>query len=62
MKAYTYDELRSLLEDVVTVLDLSEDMIEKHGQIGTEPAELVRLVLAQKDREIRYLKQGLKAI
>jgi len=51
-----------MLEDVVTVLDLSDDMLEKHGPAATEPAELVRLVLEQKDREIRNLKAGLKKI
>ena len=30
-------------------------MIFEHGQIGTAPAELVRLVLEQKDKEIRML-------
>ena len=51
-----------MLEDVVTVLDLSDDMLEKHGSAATKPAELVRLVLEQKDREIRNLKAGLKEI
>lgn len=60
--SYTTEELRSMLEDVVTVLDLSDDIIEKHGPLGTPPAELVRLVLEQKNKEIRMLKQGFVKI
>lgn len=37
-------------------------MIEKHGPLGTAPAELVRLVLEQKDKEIRMLKAGMVEI
>jgi len=59
---WTNEEMRSMLEDVVTVLDLSEGMIFEHGQIGTAPAELVRLVLAQKDKEIRMLELNIKRI
>lgn len=59
---HSKSEMRSMLEDVVTVLDLSEDMIEKHGPLGTEPAELVRLVLEQKDKEIAMLRAGMKPI
>ena len=47
-----------MLEDVVTVLDLSDSMIAEHGPLGTPPAELVRLVLERKDREIAMLKVG----
>jgi hypothetical protein len=56
------DEFRNMLEDVVNVLDLSEGMIETHGPLGTAPAELVRLVLERKDREISMLKAGFKAL
>jgi len=59
---WTNEEMRSMLEDVVTVLDLSEEMISEHGSIGTAPAELVRLVLAQKDKEIRMLELNIKRI
>jgi len=59
---WTNEEMRSMLEDVVTVLDLSEEMIFEHGQTGTAPAELVRLVLAQKDKEIRMLELNMKRI
>ena len=55
-------ELENMLEDVVNELDLSEAMIEEHGQHGTAPAELVRLVLEQKDRQIAMLKAGMKQI
>ncbi len=51
-----------MLEDVVNELDLSEAMIEKHGQKGTAPATLVRLVLEEKDRQIRMLKLGMVQI
>lgn len=59
---WTKSEMKSMLEDVVTVLDLSEDMLEKHGPIGTQPAELVRLVLEQKNREITMLQANIKKI
>jgi len=49
----------NLLEDVVNELDLSDGAIEKHGPLGTPPAELVKLVLAQKDLKIAMLKQGI---
>lgn len=62
MSCWTKEELDNMLEDVVNELDLSEIMIEKHGQEGTDPATLVRLVLEQKDKEIKYLKRGLKCI
>ena len=59
MSCWTKPELENMLEDVVNELDLSEIMIEKHGPLGTAPAELVRLVLEQKDKEIRMLKAGM---
>ena len=59
---WTKSEMRSMLEDVVTVLDLSDDMLEKHGPISTQPAELVRLVLEQKNREISMLQANIKKI
>ena len=58
--AYTNDELRNMLEDVVNELDLSESAIEKHGPLGTAPAELVRLVLEQKNLEIEALRSGMR--
>ena len=62
MSCWTKPELENMLEDVVNELDLSEIMIEKHGQLGTAPAELVRLVLEQKDKEILMLKAGMLKI
>lgn len=58
MSKWTKPELEDMLEDVVNELDLSETMIEKHGSLETSPAELVRMVLETKDREILMLKQG----
>lgn len=58
MSCWNKEELENMLGDVVNELDLSGDMIEKHGQIGTAPAELVRIVLERKDREIAMLKRG----
>ena len=55
-------QVENMLEDVVNELDLSDAMIEKHGQEGTAPAELVRLVLEQKDKKIRMLKAGMQEI
>jgi hypothetical protein len=62
MSCWTKPELENMLEDVVNELDLSETMIEKHGPMGTSPAELVRLVLDRKDLEIKALKKGIKVI
>jgi len=62
MSCWTKPELENMLEDVVNELDLSAEMIEKHGQEGTAPAELVRLVLEEKDKQIFMLKRGFKQI
>lgn len=62
MSCWNKEELENMLEDVVNELDLSGLMIEKHGQEGTAPAELVRLVLEQKDNKISMLKAGMKQI
>lgn len=62
MSCWTKPELENMLEDVVNELNLSESMIEKHGPLGTAPAELARLVIEQKDLEITALKQGFKVI
>lgn len=62
MSCWTKPELENMLEDVVNVLDLSGIAIEKHGPLGTPPAELVRLVLEQKDNQIRMLKAGMVQI
>ena len=60
MSCYSKDELEQMLEDVVNALDMAEGVIEEHGPLGTEPAELVRLVLDQKDRTIRNLRAGMR--
>jgi len=60
VSCYSKDELEQMLEDVVNVLDLGEGAIEEHGPRGTPPAELVRLVLNQKDRTIRNLRAGMR--
>jgi len=62
MSSYSKEQLENMLEDVINELNLSSEMEEKHGQIGTSPAELVKLVLEQKDQQIRMLKQGFKSI
>jgi hypothetical protein len=62
MSCWSKEELENMLEDVVNELDLSDGMIEKHGPLGTAPAELVRLVLERKDLEIRALKSGIPVI
>ena len=62
MSCWNKEQLEDMLEDVVNELDLSETMIEKHGQEGTAPATLVRLVLEEKDRQIRMLKLGMVQI
>lgn len=59
MSCWTKEQLENMLEDVVNELDLSEAAIETHGPLGAAPAELVRLVLEEKDRKIRLLQHGL---
>lgn len=53
------DEYRNMLEDVVNELDLSETAVAEHGPLGTPPAELVRIILEEKDKKIKMLKRGM---
>ena len=62
MSCWTKEELENMLEDVVNELELSDAMIEEHGPLGTPPSELVRLVLDQKDKQIRMLRAGFVEI
>lgn len=55
---YTAAQLRGMLEDVVNELELSDKMIEKHGPLGTPPAQMVREVLEQKNLQITMLQRG----
>ena len=59
MSSWNKQELEQMLEDVVNELDLSASAIAEHGPLGTPPAELVRLVLDQKDKTIRMLRAGM---
>lgn len=58
MSCHTKEKLEQMLFDVVDALNLSDGMFEEHGPMGTPPAELVRLVLDQKDKTIAMLKRG----
>jgi len=62
MTCWAKQELENMLEDVVNELDLSDSMIEKHGPLGTAPADLVRAVLDRKDFQISCLKKGVVLI
>jgi len=62
MSCWTKEQLDEMMFDVVNELDLSDEETHIHGQNGTAPAELVRLVLEQKDSEIRLLRRGLVGI
>lgn len=62
MSCWSKEELENMLEDVINELNLSDNMIEKHGSLGTSPAILVKEVLERKDLEIRLLKQKFKQI
>ena len=62
MSCWTKEQLENMLEDVVNELNLSEAMIAEHGQGGTAPATLVKLVLEQKDKQIQMLKMGMVQI
>ncbi len=59
MSGWSKEEAESMLEDVVNALDLSDEVIAQHGLLGTPPAELVKMVLRQKERAIRMLKSGM---
>ena len=59
MSCHTKEELENMLEDVVTELELSDLAMALHGPRGTPPAELVRLVLAEKDKRIAMLRAGM---
>lgn len=59
MSCWSKPELENMLEDVVNELNLSDVAVDKHGPLGTAPAELVRLVLNEKDMQIEALKAGL---
>ncbi len=56
------EHLKDMLLDVVTELQLSEEAIETHGPLGTEPAELVRLVLKEKDHQTACLKRSYSCV
>lgn len=58
MSCHTKEDLEQMLFDVVDALCLSPQVIEEHGPLGTPPATLVKLVIEQKDKEIRLLKRG----
>lgn len=62
MSCWDKEQLEQMLYDVVNVLDLSDGMYEEHGPLGTAPAELVRLVMERKDREIAMLRAGFRGI
>jgi hypothetical protein len=62
MSCWSKEQLENMLEDILNELDLSSEMIEKHGQAGTTPVELVRLVLEQKDKQIKLLKKEFASI
>lgn len=62
MTCHSKQDLENMLEDVINELELSQDIIEEHGQLGTAPATLVRLVLEQKDRQIHMLTMGMTPI
>ena len=62
MSCHSKETLENMLEDVVNELDLSQGAIFKHGQQGTSPARLVRLVLDEKDLIIKGLKAGMVVV
>ena len=62
MSCWSKEELENMLEDVVNELNLSDRSIYEHGPNGTPPADLVRLILKEKDQQIRMLKQGFTNI
>ena len=62
MSSYTREELENMLEDVINVLDLSDEMIEKHGPMGTPPADLVKEILEWKNLKISALRRGFNVL
>lgn len=59
MSCWSKEDLENMLEDVVNELDLSDSMLEKHGPMGSPPAELVRDVLAEKICKSDCCNRGL---
>ena len=59
MSMWNKEQLENMLEDVVNELDLSESAIDKHGPHGTPPADLVNLVLAEKDMQIKQCQSRI---
>ena len=59
MSCHSKETLEQMLEDVVNELDLSDIAIAEHGPLGTPPAELVRLVLKEKNKRIYILEAGM---
>jgi len=53
------EQLKNMLEDVVNVLDLSNETIEKHSPLGTAPSELVKAVIEEKNLHIKALENGM---
>ena len=62
MSSYTREELENMLEDVINVLDLSEEMVEKQGPMGTPPTDLVKEILEWKNLKISALRRGFNVL
>ena len=58
MSYWTKERMEDELEAVVDALELSAEQLAIHGPMGTAPAELVKLVLWEKDKRIAYLQAG----
>ena len=62
MSKWTKEELEEMMFEIVDELDLSEEMLEKHGPMGTPVPQLVREILAHKDGIITKLRVGMKDV
>ena len=62
MSCYKKEELQNMLEDVVNELCLSDIAIENHGQLGTPPSDLLRLVLCEKNKRMNRMNAKLANI
>jgi len=62
MSCWKKEQLENMLEDVINELHLSDSAIAEFGANGTPPAQIVRMVLQQKDDIIRNLRAGMISI
>ncbi len=51
--------LASLFAIMICELELSEEELKNHRELGTDPHELVKMVMAEKNDKIKLLQEKL---